>query len=205
MTRLTAFLIPLSIPFVVLAASGPEVTPELLASKADRVVVAEVASVRTEGEAPHLRTVTQLFVRESWKGRGPELLEVVQLGGAAGAFRVQVVGDAQFVPGEQVVAFLRCGRGDGSEHGAARTDRCTVVGMSQGRMTLRRDARDGIEVLVGVPERGATAPRWMPLPTLRARLRVTDVAVEPPLQHPVPAPAASKSAPTIVAPQGTRR
>ena len=166
------------LPFVALvaplqarAASGPEVTPEVLAARADRIVIADVASVRTEGEAPRLRTVTQLAVRESWKGRGPELLEIVQLGGAKGAHATQVVGDARFTAGEQVLVFLRCG--EGAE--------CTLVGLGKGRMKLQRGA-SAADDSVALQEAGVS--RRMPVQQLRWRLGLAGGPESAP--HPAP-------------------
>ncbi len=146
------------------AASGPEPTPESLAARADRIVLADVASVRIEGEAEGapalaMRTVTQLVVRESWKGRGPELLEVVQLGGQRGGQVTGVVGDARFTPGEQVLVFLRCTEAEGA--------RCTLVGLGKGRMRLSRgeDAQgDAVEL------REAGRVQRVPVGQLRRRL-----------------------------------
>ena len=160
MSRLVAALCLSLVPLPLFAASGPPLSPEALAARADRVVVAHVTHVRTEGEGSGLRTLTGLQVLQDWKGQaGTSTVEVVQLGGAAGGYILQVAGDARLEPATKLVAFLRC-------RDKARADRCTLVGLSQGALKVyRSDAGD--EVVVR--DAKGTKAR-MPLETLRKRL-----------------------------------
>ncbi len=179
------------VPGLASAASGPPLSPEALAARSDRVVVAHVTRVRTEGEAARVRTFTTLRVLEGWKGEGPLDLEVEQLGGSAGGYQLQVAGDARFEPGEDVVVFLRC-------RDREAPGRCTLVGLSRGKLKVQKAAEgDGVVV------RGPGGAEAMPLGALRARIvgAPGESAVSSPGVSPAPRVLVPRSsAPGVVAP-----
>ncbi len=142
-----------------------------LTAQADRVVVANVVSVRSEWDASHQRILSriELQVEEAWKGEvaGNGRLTVVQPGGTADDLEMTVHGMPRFKVGERNVLFLS---------GATRA---SVVGMAQGQRALRWDsqarrwmahpgAHSGLIRRDGSPASPATA---LPLDELRERVR----------------------------------
>jgi hypothetical protein len=105
-----------------------------LAAEADRIVVAEVLSTRSEWNRAHTRISTriEISVSESWKGAAPagRRIVIVQPGGSVGDIEMRVHGVPAFEQGERAVLFLR----DLAPSGVA------VVGMAQGKRVLRFEA-----------------------------------------------------------------
>jgi hypothetical protein len=102
------------------------------ARDADRVVLAQVLESRVhvpDGDVKRMTTVTTLWVRERYKGAGPDRLEVVQLGGTSGLWDAHLAGDAVFEPAETVLVFLRC-------RDASVPQRCTLLGLGEGKLRV---------------------------------------------------------------------
>src|SRR5262252_1507172 len=120
-----------------------------MVERADNIAVVDVASVRAAWDAGHERIVTtvDLIVVESWKGAAAPATRVVvaQPGGTVGDVTMTVFGMPRFSPGERALVFLR---------GAP--DRARVVGLAQGKRTMRRDAA-GAAWLVAPPDRAGAA------------------------------------------------
>jgi len=149
-----------------------------MVGRADRIAVVDVAAVHADWNARHDRIVTtvDLTVVDGWKGglaKGAHLT-VLQPGGTVGDVTTTVDGMPQFAPGERVLVFL---------HGPPA--RATVVGLTQGKRPLRRDAASG-RWMVRAPDRAgadfvhprasaASAPifdrRDQPLDELRAQVQ----------------------------------
>lgn len=115
-------------------ASG--VTPRPIterAKMADRVVVAQVLSTRTElinGDVRRMVTYTDVLVGDVVKGpSGPGLdrITITQLGGRHGLWEAHVPGDATFAPGETALLLLKCSTGP---------NRCGLVALSEGKVKL---------------------------------------------------------------------
>jgi hypothetical protein len=130
-------------------------TPAML-KQADHVAVVDVGSVTAAWDEGHERILTtiDLTVVESWKGpMAPAMhIKVVQPGGSVGDMSMVVFGMTRFSPGERALVFLR---------GAPTS--ANVVGMSQGKRLVRRDAATG-RWMVHVPE-AAGASFVRPRPT----------------------------------------
>ena len=109
-----------------------------LTARAERIVVAQVASAESEWDSSgqNIHTRIEIIVEQAWKGSvAPnERLVIVQPGGTVGDIEMRVHGMPSFAPGERAVLFLA---------GQAAT---RVVGMSQGKRPVRWDG---------------TAKRWM--------------------------------------------
>ncbi len=149
-----------------------------LVGRADRIGVVDVVAVRASWNTRHDRIVTtiELAVVDGWKGdlAPGTRLTILQPGGTVGDVTTTVDGMPRFAPGERALVFL---------HGPP--ERATVVGLTQGKRTLRRDARTG-RWMVRAPDRAGadfvrpraaagTAPifdpRERPLEELRAQVR----------------------------------
>jgi hypothetical protein len=107
-----------------------------LAKRADLIAVADVLSVQSAWDQRHVKILTtiELSVVESWKGSAQPAshITVVQPGGTVGDVAMVVFGLSQFTPGERTLVFLR-----------GKTTSAGVVGMSQGKRPMRRDAATG--------------------------------------------------------------
>jgi hypothetical protein len=150
-----------------------------LTSRAERVVVGEVLSVRSDWDAEHRKiySTIEVQVAETWKGEAPRDGRVVikQAGGTVGDIEMHVHGMPRFTAGDRAVLFLR-----GSMAQAA------VVGLGQGMRPLRFDAQarrwmveDGDRsAAVLLDGRGGTrpAPREPALPLESLRLKVRELA-----------------------------
>jgi len=149
-----------------------------MVGRADRIAVVDVTAVRSAWNASHERIVTavDLSVVDGWKGglTPGTHLTVLQPGGTVGDVTTTVDGMPRFTPGERALVFL---------HGPPQ--RATVVGLSQGKRPLRREAASG-RWMVRAPDRAgadfvrprgtaASAPiferRDQPLDELRAQVR----------------------------------
>ncbi len=120
-----------------------------MVSRADHVVVVDVASVKADWDTRHeqILTTIDLVVVESWKGGAAPAshMTVVQPGGTVGDLTQTIHGMTRFVPGERAVVFL-----------SGRADRANVVGMAQGKRLVHRDGATG-RFLVHAPDKaGAT-------------------------------------------------
>jgi hypothetical protein len=107
---------------MVLAMELPELT-----ARAERIVVADVTTVRMGWDSRHQRILStiEMKVAEVWKGQVPASgrLTLVQPGGSADGIEMRVHGLPSFVTGERAVLFLR---------GAA-AQPIALVGMGQGK------------------------------------------------------------------------
>ncbi len=116
-------------------ALATTLVPHTLAQRArasSRVAVVKVLSqkVAITGDDPKsLRTVTEVLVQEDVVGQGPQKLVIVQLGGSARGWTVQIPGDARFSVGETALVFLAC----------PKSDRCSLVAMEEGRLAVVGD------------------------------------------------------------------
>lgn len=129
-----------------------------MVTRADRVAVVDVVSVKSDWDARHeqILSTIDLMVVESWKGGDAPAshLTVVQPGGTVGDLTQTVHGITRFVPGERAVVFL-----------SGRAERASVVGMAQGKRLVRRDAASG-KLFVHAPDKaGATFIRTTPAST----------------------------------------
>lgn len=128
---------------IVLAMELPALT-----AQAERIVVADVLSVRAAWNADRTRitTTVELGVIEAWKGDAAagRRIAVVQPGGAADDIETIVHGMPRWTAGERAVVFLR---------GAAAASH--VVGMAQGKRALSFDAARG--EFVALPADRSTA------------------------------------------------
>ena len=100
-----------------------------LTAGADQIVIGEVLSAEStwDGEHRSIYSTIEIGVQESWKGSLPTngRIRIRQLGGRVGQVEMTVVGMPRFTRGERALVFLR---------------REQVVGMSQGKRTLRWDS-----------------------------------------------------------------
>jgi hypothetical protein len=107
-----------------------------LTKRADHIAVADVLSVQSAWDQSHKKifTTIELSVVESWKGgaKPASHITVVQPGGTVGEISMTVFGMSQFTPGERTLVFLR-----------GTTGAAGVVGMSQGKRSMSRDAGSG--------------------------------------------------------------
>lgn len=131
-----ALMVAALVPVVALASG---IVPHSLKDRArvsNRVVLAQVTAQHTvmpANDPRQLQTVTEIVVGQDLKGRGPERLQIVQIGGTSGLWSVHVPGDAQFRLGETAVLFLSCeARGP-----------CHLVALGEGKLNL-----DGDQVFV---------------------------------------------------------
>lgn len=114
-----------------------------LGREAELVVRGEVQSVRSYWNEDGTRILTEVSVdvAETFKGRGPGELRVIQMGGVVDGVRMTVHGALSWRTGEEVVLFL-----ERSLPGLHR-----VSGLSQGKFAV---SRDGDEVRVQRPSLG---------------------------------------------------
>jgi hypothetical protein len=143
-TRLASTLVASIIVSILTALIGRAANASLvialdtneLAKRADLIAVADVLSVQSAWDQRHVKILTtiQLSVVETWKGSAQPAshITVVQPGGTVGDVAMVVFGLSQFTPGERTLVFLR-----------GKTTSAGVVGMSQGKRPMRRDAATG--------------------------------------------------------------
>jgi hypothetical protein len=148
---------------------------EEMTTRADRVVVGEVLSVKSAWEPDHKRIFTNIEIRvaDTWKGTIPlgGKIIVQQPGGQVGDIESRVYGLAHFREGDRAVLFLK-----GTEQASA------VLGLGQGMRSLRFDESARKWMVAGGDRRAAVRRgpqgRFIPaepealesLETLRARV-----------------------------------
>ena len=121
----------LVVPVMALATS---ITPHSLADRAqeaDRVVLVQVLARQTvleDGDPRRMKTVTDVVIGQSFKGEGPDHLQVVQLGGQSGGWESHIPGDAQLDVGETALLFLRCR--------APNPTRCYLIALGPGALRM---------------------------------------------------------------------
>jgi len=117
-------LSPLATASIVRAMDLAELT-----ARADQIVVADVVSVQAAWDASHrtIYSTIEVNVQESWKGSPPAngRISIRQPGGRVGEIEMTVHGMSSFSAGERTLLFL---------------ERAHVVGMSQGKRRLHREA-----------------------------------------------------------------
>jgi hypothetical protein len=142
-----------------------------LVTRADRIAVVDVKSVQSAWNSRHDRIVTTVDVAvvESWKGPAAPAAhyQIVQPGGTVGDITMTVDGMPRFAVGERTLLFL---------HGPP--DHASVVGMTQGKRALRREAGTG-RWMVSAPERAGadfvrTTPASGEAPVIEMRARSLD-------------------------------
>jgi hypothetical protein len=163
---------------MVLAMELPELT-----ARAERIVVAEVVTVRSAWDKRHQRILSTIEVRvaEVWKGEVPAggRITLVQPGGSADGIEMRVHGLPSFVPGERAVLFLR----------GALAQPVGLVGMGQGKRGLsfepvsKRWMVDGGDrsaaVILDRQGKAAGAPAAPSLPLDDLRHQVRDLVKKP--------------------------
>jgi hypothetical protein len=113
-------------------ALATTIVPHTLADRArdsDRVVLVQVLSRRTSvdpADPRKMKTLTEVVVGQDVRGKGPERLTVVQLGGRNGGWEQKVPGDATFSVGETAVLFLKC----------IAPERCALVAFGAGKIQV---------------------------------------------------------------------
>ncbi len=126
-----------------------------MVERAERIAVVDVLSVQANWNArrDRITTTVQLQVVDGWKGalRAGTHLTVLQPGGTVGDVTTTVDGMPRFVAGERTLVFLR---------GPA--DRATVVGLTQGKRSLRREPATGRWMVRGPDRAGADFIRLRP-------------------------------------------
>ena len=103
-----------------------------LAAQSTRVIRGQVMAryvVPERGERGEIYTRTDIRVLDYLQGDGPREITIQQLGGQLGDLTLYLAGNAQLVPGREVVAFL--------DHDADR-DLHFVVGLAQGVFEIDR-------------------------------------------------------------------
>jgi hypothetical protein len=106
-----------------------------LVARADVVLHGKVLSKTCQRDpAGRIYTEVDLEVAEAWKGAvAGKRFKVVLAGGTLGDRHVGVSGQADYQPGEEVVAFLRLNpRGEG-----------VTLGLAQGKFEVRQDSVTG--------------------------------------------------------------
>jgi hypothetical protein len=134
MTRLRSLALGLTamlVPSQATASLVQSLNLAELTARADRIVVAEVLSSKSDWDSSHrtIRTRIEIRVEVAWKGSvapGDHIV-IVQSGGSVGNIEMRVHGMPGFVIGEKAVLFL-------AGQATAR-----VVGMSQGKRSVRWD------------------------------------------------------------------
>lgn len=144
---------------------------EQMTDAADLVVRATVTEVWVEQLGDELWTRAQITVNSSLKGQATgRTLVIDQLGGVLRNDAVIVVGAPRFSVGEEMVVFL--------EKNSA--GQLLVVGMNQGKYTVRIDPQSGQEMLVRFTVR---QDRWydhnfIPNPPAAERVYVPDLETQ---------------------------
>jgi hypothetical protein len=157
-------------PLVASAASLRSEPLSMRVQRAHRVVRAKVVQVTVEMESNdprQMRTVSRLRIAETLKGPPARELEVVQVGGTQGKWKLELAGDAKLSVGEEAVFLLRCSR-------LEQPDRCTLVGLAEGKLPVKARP-DGAEEIV-LPD---ASRRALPevLSELRTHARLPSVDV----------------------------
>jgi hypothetical protein len=142
-----------------------------MVQRADHIAVVDVGKISMAWDETHehIFTTIELSVVETMKGplKPAAHLALVQPGGTVGDISMKVYGMTPFSTGERALVFLR-----GAPDGAS------VVGMSQGKRAVRRDATTG-QWMVHVPDQAGasfvrTTPASTPLPIFEMRARPLD-------------------------------
>ena len=124
------------------ASSSYELSRTELSWVADVVVRGEIVTTQARWKADRtgIYTWTELRITESLKGphAAGDTVLIRALGGQDGSQGAQVVGEARYSVGEEVVVFLE----------TARDGHLRTVGMAQGRFTLVPDVDGGPAVVV---------------------------------------------------------
>jgi hypothetical protein len=144
---------------------------EQMTDAADLVVRATVTEVWVEQLGDELWTRAQITVNRSLKGQATgRTLVIDQVGGVLRNDAVIVVGAPRFSVGEEILVFLEknC------------VGQLLVVGMSQGKYTVRIDPQNGQEMLVRFTVR---QDRWydhnfIPHPAVADRVYVADLETQ---------------------------
>lgn len=136
---------------VVTAAAATQVaymSPQDLGRNSEVVFRGRVLSVDSYWNDKHTKifTRTRIASDETYKGSSQSVVDVVQLGGTVDNIKVTVHGALQWKPGEEVLLFL--------EPYDAFTYQ--VLGLSQGKFAIKRDARTGAAYVQAPPMEGVT-------------------------------------------------
>jgi hypothetical protein len=93
--------------FLATAVAGPTMQLDTLANEADRVVVGEVLTSRTETDKQTSWTVTTVRVFETLRGASDPVVEVRLPGARLAQHDLVVHGQTQLIEGHEVLLFLR--------------------------------------------------------------------------------------------------
>jgi hypothetical protein len=133
------------------AAVVPWLTLEELTASAEVIVLGTVEETQAAWTPDRTLIVTRVTVavERPVKG-GPRSRVTFEVpGGRVGEAMLVASGAPMFVKGERVVLFLDRARGPGEEAGAARARPLGVAGWNLGKMTVRRDAATGRDLVRG--------------------------------------------------------
>jgi hypothetical protein len=120
---------------VTLAVQMAPMSLDELTARADVVLHGKVLSKTCQRDpAGRIYTEVDLEVAEAWKGAvAGKRFKLVLAGGTLGDRHVGVSGQADYQPGEEIVAFLRLNpRGEG-----------VTLGLAQGKFQVRQDSVTG--------------------------------------------------------------
>lgn len=135
-------IVALLVPFTARASMVPAMDLETLTARAERVVVGEVLSTKSDWDSQHRSIYTRIEVQvaEVWKGQKPTSgrLTIVQPGGAIGDIEMHVHGLASFQAGQRAVLFLA--GAETSSH---------LIGLGQGKRPLRFEGHSGLWMVEG--------------------------------------------------------
>ncbi|MDY7225217.1 hypothetical protein [Hyalangium rubrum] len=153
--RPLGLLLALSLPSLALGSTGPLQTITELARGSDRVVLARVLDSRVrvpEGNVRQMTTLFRLEVLETYQGKGPAAVELVQVGGKSGLWESRLAGDATVTVGETALFFLRC-------PDPKAVERCALVGLAAGKQTVTSGAEGARQVQLNGRVQGGPAQR----------------------------------------------
>jgi hypothetical protein len=127
-------LAALALPLVAAATVVVGQSVEQMAKETPLIVRGIVGEqqARWDEDRRGISTWTQVAVKETLKGKAPEVLEVRQPGGEVGNIGAKVAGAARFKTGEEVLLFLEPPGDDPT--------RLVVRGMAAGKVLLAEDA-----------------------------------------------------------------
>lgn len=150
------------------ATSLAALSSDQMVDASDIIVIGRVADVWGGMTVErHIATFARVQVEETLKGQAPGSVEVVTPGGVYAGVTSNVEGAPRFGLDEQVLLYLST-RSDGSY---------LIVGLSQGKFTIRQNPADGQDMVVNftAPASMAWDPRFIPHPPVSERVALADI------------------------------